>query len=178
VGGLGSGRRRTRLGVDECRALELGELCDQGRWMRQPHGEVRWRSRRGGETLARLTYVIGGQGDATEDLLLTYRYECEGAGLSAAHEVEIDCAPGKRLHAYCPACGRRVRVLYAPPGAEHLACRSCYHLVYRRSQWREQLSYVQEVAGPALRHLQALAAAHSPPGAAPLRARAARGACP
>ena len=28
MGGLGSGGRRTRLGVDECRALEIGELAD------------------------------------------------------------------------------------------------------------------------------------------------------
>ena len=140
MGGFGSCRQRSRLGLDECRALELGELCDQGRWRSEPHGEVLWRSLHGGETRARLSYVISGQEDATDDLLLTYRYECEGASLSAEREVELDCAPGKRLYASCPACGRRVRTLYAPLGAERFACRSCYRLVYRRSQWREQLS--------------------------------------
>jgi len=156
VGGLGSGRRRTRLGLDGCRALELGELCDQGHWRSQPSGKILWRSRHGGETLARLTYVISGQEDATQDLLLTYRYECEGAGPSVRHELELDCAPGRRACVTCPACGRRVRTLYAPQGAELFACRACYRLVYRRSQWREQLTYVQEVAGPALRELEAL----------------------
>jgi hypothetical protein len=156
VGGLGSGRRRTRLGLDECRALELGELCNQGRWRSQPSGKILWRSLHGGETLARLTYVIGRQGDAAEDLLLTYRYECAGAGPSVQHELELDCAPGRRACVTCPACGRSVRTLYAPQGAELFACRACHRLVYRRSQWREQLSYVQEVAGPALRQLQAL----------------------
>jgi hypothetical protein len=156
VGGLGSGRRRRRLGVDECRALELGELCDQGRWRDQPRGEVLWRSRHGGETLACLTYVISGQEDVTEDLLFTYRYECEGAGLSAEREVELDCAPGRRSYALCPACGRRVRTLYAPRGAELFACRSCYRLVYRRSRADETLAYVQEAAGPAMRELQAM----------------------
>jgi ribosome-binding protein aMBF1 (putative translation factor) len=156
VGGLGSGRRRTRLGIDECRALEIGELCDQGRWRSQPRGVVLWRTRHGGETLARLTYVISRQEDAAEDLLLTYRYAPEGTGLSVKRELELDCAPGQRAYASCPGCGRRVRTLYAPQGAELFACRSCYRLVYRRSQWREQLTYVQEVAGPALRQLQAL----------------------
>ena len=58
--------------------------------------------------------------------------------------------------ATCPACGRRVRTLYAPHGAELFACRSCYRLVYRRSRADETLAYVQEAAGPALRQLQAL----------------------
>jgi hypothetical protein len=100
--------------------------------------------------------VISGQEEATEDLLLSYRYECEGAGSCVRHELELDCAPGRRACVTCPACGRRVRTLYAPQGAEFFACRICYGLVYRRSQWREQLSYVQEVAGPALRELEAL----------------------
>jgi hypothetical protein len=133
VGGLGSGRRRSRLGVDECRALELGELCDRGRWRSQLRGEVLWRTRHGGETLARLTYAITGQEDATADLLLTYRYERDGMRLASEHELELDCAPGQRSYASCPACGRRVRTLYAPQDAELFACRACYRLVYRRS---------------------------------------------
>ena len=83
--------------------------------------------------------MISGQEDAIEDLLLTYRYERDGARPAAAHELELDCAPGQRSYAYCPACGRRVRTLYAPLGADLFACRACYRLVYRRSQWREQL---------------------------------------
>ena len=156
MGGLGSGRRRSRLGVDESRALELGELCDQGRWRSQPRGEVLWRARHGGKTRARLTYVISGQEDALEDLLLTYRYDREGAGLAAEHEVELERSSGRRLYAYCPHCGRRVRTLYAPRGAELFACRSCYRLVYRRSRADETLAYAQEVAGPAMRELRAL----------------------
>ena len=72
MGGLGSGRR-TRLGVDECRALEVGELCDQGRWLTEPRGEVLWRSRHGGETRGRLVYAISGQERAAGELFLTYR---------------------------------------------------------------------------------------------------------
>ena len=156
MGGLGSGRRRTRLGVDECRALEFGEFCDRGRWRSQPRGEVLWRARHGGETRARLVYVISGQEDALEDLLLTYRYDRKGAGLAAEHEVELERSSGRRLYAYCPHCGRRVRTLYAPRGAELFACRSCYRLVYRRSRADDTLAYVQEAAGPAMRELQAL----------------------
>jgi hypothetical protein len=156
VGGLGSGRRRTRLGIDECRALEIGEFCDQGRWREKPRGEVLWRARRSGEMLARLTYVIRREERAAAGLLLAYRYVRAGAGPSAAHGVEFDCAPGQRAYASCPACGRRVRSLYAPLSAELFACRTCYRLVYRRSQEDEMLAYVQEVAGPAMRQLEAL----------------------
>lgn len=156
MGGLGSGRRRTRLGVDECRALEVGELCDQGRWRAQPRGEVLWRGRHGGETRARLAYAITGQEAAAGELLLTYRYGRDGTGLSSEHEVELASSSGRRLYASCPACGRRVRTLYAPLGADLFACRSCYRLVYRRSHAGETLAYVQEAAGPAMRKLQAL----------------------
>jgi hypothetical protein len=156
MGGLGSGRRRWRLGVDECRALDVGELCDQGRWLTQPRGELLWRGRSGGEMRARLSYAISGQESAAEELRLSYRYTREGADLSSQHELELDCPPGQRSYASCPACGRRVRSIYAPLGAELFACRSCYRLAYRRSRADETLAYVQVVAGPAMRELRAL----------------------
>jgi hypothetical protein len=112
VGGLGSGRRRTRLGVDECRALDVGELCDQGRWRTHPRGEVLWRERNGGETRARLAYVITGQESAADELLLTYRYGREGAGLSCEHEVELEC-PSRRAQL-------RLLSRLRPPGAHAL----------------------------------------------------------
>jgi hypothetical protein len=49
-----------------------------------------------------------------------------------------------------------VRTLYAPPGAEGFACRSCWGLIYRRSHADETLAYVAEVAGPTMRELRAL----------------------
>ena len=156
VGGLGSGRRRTRLGVDECRALEVAELCDQGRWQAQPRGEVLWRAQHGGATRARLSYAITGQEHVGGELLLTYRYRPDGVGLSYENEVELECPPGRRSFAYCPGCGRRVRSLYAPPGADVFRCRTCWGLVYRRSHADESLAYVAEVAGPTMKELVAL----------------------
>jgi hypothetical protein len=41
--GPGSGRPPTRCRLDEYRALEIGELCDRGRWRSQPSGLVEWR---------------------------------------------------------------------------------------------------------------------------------------
>ena len=156
MGGPGSGRRRSRLGVDECRALDVGELCGGGRWMKEPRGAVLWRSRPGGATLARLRYVISGQESRGAALLLAYSYQGAAVGPPREQELEIECLPEARPCARCPRCGRRVRTLYAPPRAGLFACRACYGLVYRPSQWREQLSCVQEAAAPALGALEAL----------------------
>jgi hypothetical protein len=156
MGGLGSGRRRTRLGVDECRALEVGELCPRGRWLSQPRGEVLWRSRQGGEIRGRLSYAISGQESAPGELLLGYRYAHQGVSLAFERDVELDCSPGKRSYLYCPRCSARVRTLYAPLGAELFACRSCYGLIYRHSGADDTLAYLAEVAGPAIRQLRAL----------------------
>jgi hypothetical protein len=156
MGGLGSGRRPWRLGVDECRALDLGELCDQGRWRTQPCGEVLWRARYDGATLARLTYAITVQPQASKELFLSYRYSRQGAGLAAENVIKLECLRGQRSLAFCPLCGRRVRTLYAPPARGIFACRCCWGLVYRRSSTKETLAYVAEVAGPTIRELQTL----------------------
>jgi len=156
VGGLGSGRRRTRLGTDECRALEIGELCDGGRREALPAGEVEWRALSGGQLRARLAYVVTGQESAGEGLLLDYRYWPECDGPFYEDEIELEALPGRRTYALCPTCGQRVRSLYARPRALRLACRSCCGLVYRRPEWHTWLAYLREVAGPALSELEAL----------------------
>jgi len=158
VGGPGSGRRRTWRGVDECRALDLGELCDGGRLRAQPRGVVLWRARDGGALRARLTYAITGQESAADDLLLAYRYWPEGGGLCHENELGLTALPGRRTYAWCPVCGVRARTLFAPPGAGAFRCRECCGLVYRRSHAAEDRAYVSEVAGPATRALWALPA--------------------
>jgi hypothetical protein len=156
VGGLGSGRRRSRLGTDECRALELGELCDGGRREAQPAGELEWRALSGGQLRARLAYLVTGQETAGEDLLLHYRYWPGCDGPSYEDEIELEALPGRRTYALCSLCGQRVRSLYARPRALRFACRSCCGLVYRRPEWRTWLAYLRETAGPALAELEAL----------------------
>lgn len=156
MGGLGSGRRRWRLGVEECRTLDVGELCDGGRWRNHPRGTVSWRARQGGELRAGLAYAIGSQRSVAGELFLFYRYRRGGVSHVPTHAIKLDCVPGERASAFCPACRRRVRTLYAPLGAGLFACRRCYRLVYRRVHGEELLAYVQEVAAPALRALQAL----------------------
>ena len=156
MGGLGSGRRRKRLSVEECRALDLGELCDSGRRQTRPRGEVLWRSQHDGVLRARLTYAITGQENANDELLLSYGYWPAGAGTSYENTVVLEGLPERRTYALCPGCGEQVRSLYAPPGASVFRCHSCWGLVYRRSQAAELLAEVREAAGPTMRELAAL----------------------
>ena len=156
MGDRGSGAQRTRLGLSECRALEIGELCDGGRWQCQLQGTVLWRERRGNAELARLSYVIIPAKSSATGFAFAYRYLRAGEGEPPLHAFELDCSAGARPYAICPTCDRRVRILYAPLYAELFACRVCCHLVYRRSPPARQQATVVEVAGPARIELAAL----------------------
>lgn len=58
MGSLGSGAQCRRLAVEECRGLEIAELCAAGNRQVQLHGEIQWRVTYNGELLARLAYEI------------------------------------------------------------------------------------------------------------------------
>ena len=88
--------------------------------------------------------------------LLNYRYWPQGEGACFADQVALAGLPGRRTLAFCPGCGRRVRTLYVPLGQSLWRCRSCWGLVYRRSQAGESLTYIAEVAAPTIRELTAL----------------------
>jgi len=169
MGGPGSGRRRARPAVGDCRAVAIGELIDGGRWQTQRHGEVLWRAPHSAAVAGRLAYTLHHQSESADQvqLALAYRYWPAGSGVFSDDEVELLIGRGTRPVARCPECERAVRSLYAPPGARYFACRSCHQLFYRPSAWREQLADVHERAGPALAELAALP--ERPPTAAPTR---------
>ena len=142
--------------MEECRALEVGELCDAGRWQSQPGGEILWCARHDGATLARLTYAIREQENTGGGLLMTYSYWPQGEGGQLRRQATLAALPGRRTFISCPGCGRRVRTLYVPLGQSLWRCRSCWGTVYRRSQAGETLNYVAEVAAPTIKELTAL----------------------
>ncbi len=41
---------------------------------------------------------------------------------------------GRNWYFRCPACDRRCKILYWPPGAQRFGCRRCLNLAYRSSQ--------------------------------------------
>ena len=156
MGGLGSGAQRQRLAVEECRSLEIAELCAVGGRPSPLQGEVQWRATCDGRLLARLSYTITEQEEQGSSLLLSYRYSPEGASAAGEERLTLESSPGRRCFARCPRCARRVLRLYAPSGAGRFCCRVCWGLVYRPSQERETLAYFSEVAGPTMRELAAL----------------------
>jgi hypothetical protein len=147
MGGLGSGRQPTRTSVADCRVIEIGELCDAGRYARCPRGEIRWVDGHTKATRACLSYTIAEQlwpgGETLLTLTLCYR-RTETAPQSRDHVV-LTGGAGRRIFAACPFCERPVRKLYAPPGAEHFLCRRCHDLVYRRVPQQESLAALAEV---------------------------------
>jgi hypothetical protein len=58
-----------------------------------------------------------------------------GAADPDAYPMRLTFTPlrsgGRRWWWVCPACQRRVDVLYLPPGRDRLGCRRCCQLVYR-----------------------------------------------
>lgn len=135
MGGTGSGRGRTKTSVADCRAIDIGELCDAGRLASHPRGKIRWVEARSGYTRGRLSYTIAELlwfgGEVLLTLTLHYRNR-PGAPQGCTDIVLVGGGAGRRYYAQCPFCERRVRKLYGPPGEEHFLCWRCHGLVHRR----------------------------------------------
>ena len=132
MGGPGSGRRRTKLSVEDCRLLDIGELCDGGALRATPHGQIIWRSRFWPGEVALLVYALVFQQWPYRPggLLLCYVYWPAADARPQDDVVELSVRVGIRPTALCPACGRAARKLYAPPGAIDFSCRVCQGLIY------------------------------------------------
>jgi hypothetical protein len=170
MGGLGSGRRPRQTSVDDCRVLEIGELCDAGRVASQPRGEISWVAKRSGITRAQLSYTI-----AKEDwpggpplLMLALRYRKTLSSPESSDYIVLSDGGARRWVAQCPTCWRPVRRLYAPPDDDSFLCRDCHGLVYRRRPQTAALTQVQATMGSLLEGLTQVrtAAARAGPAAA------------
>jgi len=177
MGGLGSGRQPTQTSVDDCRAIDIGELCDAGRVASQPRGEISWVARRSGVTRAQLSYTI-----AAEDwpggaplLMLALRYRKTLSSPESCDYIVLSGGGARRWVARCPTCWRPVRQLYAPPDHDYFLCRDCHGLVYRRRPQTAALAQVQTTMDSLLealaqvRRAAASAGPRRPDGAPPKR---------
>jgi hypothetical protein len=140
MGGTGSGRWPTTMAVDECRLLEIDELCNGGRWASHPRGRIRWLQKGSRTVRASLSYVI-----AWEDwppgaplLMLELRYRPTPTAPESCDRIRLEVGAARRCVARCPGCDRPVRKLYAPPSDAHFFCRDCQGLAYRRSARAEK----------------------------------------
>src|ERR1035437_1104208 len=106
--GPGSGRWPIKRAVDQCRVLEIGELCDGGRWASQPRGRIRWVERDSKTLRAKLSYAI-----AWEDwppgaplLILELRYHPTPTAPESCDRIVLEVGDARRCVALCPGCGR------------------------------------------------------------------------
>jgi len=140
------------MAVDQCRVLEIGELCDGGRWASHPRGRIRWVEKGSKTVRASLSYAI-----AWEDwppgaplLLLELRYHPTPTAPESCDRIRLEVGAARRCVARCPGCDRPVRKLYAPPSDAHFFCRDCQGLVYRRSVSAEKRAQLRAIGDDAM----------------------------
>ena len=143
MGGYGSGRwhwHSAKTTVEDCRQLDTRhlkreELLDWGLHWR---GAWFWKNARTGETIADIGLEVNTTDRARPWVRLFYTIKSKGEHL--VYKVGLETTPlhygGEMWWFTCPAdgCGRRVRILYQPPGGLYFACRHCYDLTYRSCQ--------------------------------------------
>jgi hypothetical protein len=144
MGGFGSGRRRVKTPVEDCRVLDAGAL-QRAKWLRKDfhaRGPWAWYDSATGEKTSRVECEVNTK-EAAPWLRLQYRFNRTEEDVD--YLVRLAMAPlpwGRdRWSFLCPAvgCGRACRKLYLPPGGRYFACRLCYRLTYRSAQKAHKL---------------------------------------
>lgn len=126
MGGWGSGRKQERDSAGDYVRLDVRWLLRQGYLLPGWCGTVHW-SRRG-ERFASINIEAA-------DCQITLSYRTRPRGDEWQHKqypVAVEWTPcafgGNRAWFRCPACSRRVAILY---GATVFACRHCLQLAYQ-----------------------------------------------
>jgi hypothetical protein len=141
----------TRLTVEHCRHFDVS-------WLRRAFkdsdpcvGTITWPGL--GRTVAALGYWVGRSQTDGWLVLIDPEVAIEYPPSVRLPECIIRLTPtrphlgGLRFWFCCPVrkngkeCGRRVRKLFLPPGAQTLGCRSCYNLTYRSAQTHDPRPY-------------------------------------
>ncbi len=147
MGGLGSGnwyRSNKKTTVEDSLKLSLSksglldrlkELIPQG-WTA---GGIRWYRTYDGKTTAGIGYELERKNDiAILTLIYTHnpKFNPEQLKYSIQLITTLPNYGGLRWWFLCPgqSCGRRVGVLYNPPGGKYFLCRHCYDLTYQSCQ--------------------------------------------
>jgi len=160
MGGPGSGRRPIKRSKNEARVLEIGELCDGGRWASHPLGEIRWVEKSSETLRACLTYGIAVEDwPAGPQPALTVHYRTTRTQAVSRDHIVLEVGDHRRALALCPRCGRPVRKLYAPATAEYFLCRDCHGLIYRRrpkAQEQGQRRAIKEETAAVAAYMEAL----------------------
>lgn len=155
MGGFGSGRHTSRGTVERQRALDVRRLHREGLLRPGMAYEVCWP--RGGADGAPVQ--VRAEADR---LTLSYTARIGGAWQSIQHPVSLEWTGlhfgGRQPWFLCPACGRRVAILYS---GSIFACRHCHGLAYasqretpeyramrRADKLRDRLGWPRGIAHP------------------------------
>lgn len=143
MGGYGSGRRGTRITVEDVRALDFNKLFKTvAKGLIHVGGAWCWSDPETMEQMASVGYDIkfnkdGDSGTFTLDYTCTRQ---NGDKISVKMPIRMECTypnyGGKRWWLTCPlvlnnrSCGRRVSKLYSMRGCDYFGCRHCFNLTY------------------------------------------------
>ncbi|MCR9178885.1 MAG: hypothetical protein NXH71_01445 [Erythrobacteraceae bacterium] len=115
MGGIGSGRRATKLDTDGCLRLSLADLRREGAlkrnlWARREKGWVDLRSKREVGAVSIVADVDCGR--------ISIKGSAFGQPIDQTLEVVAQPLPfgGERFYVLCPLSGQRCTVLILPPG--------------------------------------------------------------
>lgn len=114
--------------TESCCALDIGVLQRNGYLSGCYQSSISW-STRSGERMS-----IGLRGDLPDNITLQYSFVGEGGRVVSVDEkvyltTSICHFGGERAWFLCPACGRRVGVLFLRGG--YFRCRTCHGVRYR-----------------------------------------------
>jgi hypothetical protein len=141
------GKRTDRLTTEDCIALDISKLKRAGVFRAAPGTPctARWLDPNGKEAFC-VTFWTQLRSESKLAFCITYgRLTLFTDPRSIPSQtVELDVTRcslgGHRYWFVCPsfkgtaACGRRVRVLYLPPGNSSFGCRTCFNLTYQSCQ--------------------------------------------
>ena len=130
MGGYGSGRRGGKDTVGQMRALDVRKLKRDGCLEPGFSGQSTWS--RGGTVIATIRFRVGQEASGLMYVQLMYRSRDRSeVWQDMDYRVVLDRTPcnygGSRVWFQCPACGRRVAILY---GGRVFACRHCQRLAH------------------------------------------------
>jgi hypothetical protein len=141
IGPPGEVAAPVKIPVEKCVALDLQELKQAG-YLAPGPARRRLDIKRGDRYIAILTLVMGEDGFSLEG----EAFPSPGTRARVDATVHLVRTPalnhGERLWFSCPACNKRVRKLYLPPGQTVFRCRHCHNLTYQSRQkepniWRK-----------------------------------------